>query len=514
MGLAKPLAVAVALLGCSCSGKQACQSGCDSPTVHTDGGPRVDAANGTNPTDSGRRIDASGVDSDVTSDSSDRSSDASNLDATSTPSGSYPFLKGEWLQLPGVPAECDIRVAVNPKDAIPPLDWQPCAQERKGCLRWSADWSPRLREAKLGIEGWQTAIVGGEPLFTVRRWSGDGIPDDPSYTTSVTLQRLDGTALFALEDVTRVTRGNMEKCRGAAGALGFNERGIAVYEMRDYNSPTESGKLLQSSWEAPAQFVETALSPSDLTGTPFNLTLVNDTLFTTVERRSGTSFYFTTVAYDLSKRQVHELKLRGLPAWSADPQPLPQGVLLEVSSPTIGLYYFGTDGSAKRLISPQAGYVTTLPVLDLQDRTRVVWAEIDSALNAPPDGPGALWEGKVTASGDIVSPRKVVSWSKGEIDPGNGLAVNGGYAVAMNSFHVARLIRLSDGYIWNVPSEPDRYMVTSMWVDDKYVWYVTGSGQNPRMPITDGFIRIERVTLGEPLPPQEAFAARPNNYGR
>ena len=48
---------------------------------------------------------------------------------------------GEWRTLPGLPANCPVRVAVNPEASIEPFAWTACTSGRPGCKVFVPKWT-------------------------------------------------------------------------------------------------------------------------------------------------------------------------------------------------------------------------------------------------------------------------------------------------------------------------------------------------------------------------------------
>ncbi len=485
------LGMITVLAGCLGNGAQACRSSAEttdrtgSSGVHND----AEVARRT----SANALDASYNHAQTTDSSSTLDGDAKA--ATSAPA-SFPFSKGEWKRLTGIPQECDVLVALNPQASVPTFNWEPCSSGRPGCSRWTADWrSPSTNKVNLLVDTWQTTLIGGQPLFSMQRWAAAG-KHNGSMTQSTVLQRIDGTALFAIQSVGR--------CSAVSWTLGFDERGTALYKTLNYAQPTETGVLLRSTWQSPAEMTSRNLTPEAFTGTPTDLVPVGDTLFTTIERRSGANFGYTTVALNIADGSLHQPRTNGRALDGITPMPVPGGVLLDGNPPDNGLWHFAFNGAFRKVASAQRGFVLTSPIIDLYDRIRIAWVEIDDALNFPPDGPGAIWTAEIVESGDVVNPRKAIDWQNGLIDPGTGFVHNGGYAlVVITNLKEGRVVRLSDGYSWVVPGEPDLLFVHAHWIDENYVWFLTGSSGDTRAPGSDGIIRIERSSLGTPLPPDQ-----------
>ena len=81
--------------------------------------------------------------------------------------------------------------------------------------------------------------------------------------------------------------------------------------------------------------------------------------------------------------------------------------------------------------------------------------------------------------------------------------VNAGVVAAVVSPTMARIVRLSDGMGWDIPTEPGLELAVPLWINDDSAWFILSKPH----PIAtsarshSGAVRIKRSSLGPPTVP-------------
>jgi hypothetical protein len=201
-----------------------------------------------------------------------------------------------------------------------------------------------------------------------------------------------------------------------------------------------------------------------------------------------------TLAFD---RTTHALQraFQDPSLYSEGPAEVPDGVLFLGGHDDGDIYLFRRDGTVTLVAKAPSGRTLKEPFVDRSNGNALVWEEATRVA-----GPWAkdyvLWTSPYATRLADLKPRAVAR-IPGD-DTGRAMAVNAGMALFKLDERTGLLVRLSDGRGWHIPTEPDHHLFTPLWVDDNYVWFITGSqyANNP-----DGILRIERSTLGPPTLP-------------
>ncbi|MCU0691495.1 MAG: hypothetical protein MUF54_08840 [Polyangiaceae bacterium] len=300
------------------------------------------------------------------------------------------------------------------------------------------------------------------------------------------LQPLEGPAAFAavfgLNDA--------DGAPNCTASSGYGPDGAAFFHSFPTTPPTEW--LTVWRWEDMTHPTVASFGDKQFRGVSFNVLPGHSRLFTSVVYDSTPSI----VVLDPATLTLHSPNdTQHFYALSA-PKLVKDGVLMHGGFPYSGVYFMDSDGgNFRRVVAPAAGHYVYNMYVDHGAGDAIVWMEVaDSGGNEPTDQ--SLWTAPYAAAPGDLHARKVAKFADSEVSA--WLVANNGLVLFANQEDDGRLLRLSDGLSWAIPREPGRTFVAPVWVDDRYVWFLTSSRIDS---MTDGLIRIERSTLGEPTIP-------------
>ncbi len=87
-----------------------------------------------------------------------------------------------------------------------------------------------------------------------------------------------------------------------------------------------------------------------------------------------------------------------------------------------------------------------------------------------------------------------------DYDYSRGFVVANGFAVLSRGTNAARVVRLSDGFGWDITAPPNRLTLGPLWVDQNYVWYLVGEATS-KNPLPSRIWRQSRASWGPPTAP-------------
>lgn len=401
-----------------------------------------------------------------------------------------------WKPLPGLPHDCPDRVAIDPKAAMPPLAWRPCASGQATCERADAEWSP-LRYGGVYIVDPEPVrrINGAIRISYVRQeWRSYGKYD---RRVSVVADGA-GTPVFALGDVQDA---NGHTCAHGryAGSRGIVVDGIPPRGDTQY--------LLVSSWQRPSELDFHRLTRDAFAGVP---PYIYPRL--TAWGPSGALFVSTnappsTAIYDFDHRLVTLAK-----------EPTGSGRL-------DALAYVGLDDGALTMTQDgdghplRMGFIDALgahtPLFQAPSGRAIIGMTVDRGATAPQ----IVWIEAAYELGDFTSTeiwtspaaktaagiqRRLVA--KDSFGAGFTLAAviaDRGLAFFKNGLQSARLVRLADGKGWVIPADTDHNVSEVMGITDDSVWMLVSKRDSVVQDVTmaTGIQRVRLDSLGEPTVP-------------
>ncbi len=394
---------------------------------------------------------------------------------------------GAWRIIPGAPNGCETRIALQPASSIPPFDWRPCASGRAGCEMFTADWNAGATGPTLDVNERREAVfLNGEPHFKfIRRYR----QENRQIRYVVALQPLYGPTAFAASFEAYYA----DICTGSTG---FGPDGAAILNLHINKQGKEHRWLSTSTWNAPAELSVLDMTKVDFGGTDSVLLPAHERVFVTVDRDA----YLTTLVLDPKTSELHEAMAREYEFYIVMPKVVRDGVLVFGHPPRSGIYVLRSNGSATRVVRPAVNQAILTFDVDHGRGDTVVWAEGEPRDEDFTYRNHVLWTSPYASNEEQSQHRKVCALPEDAISYGAGVVANLGVVLFRVNDQSGLLVRLSDGRAWNIPGEPGRRFVYPLWVDDKSVWFVTTTGTDKYSP-SDGLIRIDRATLGEPTIP-------------
>jgi hypothetical protein len=181
-----------------------------------------------------------------------------------------------------------------------------------------------------------------------------------------------------------------------------------------------------------------------------------------------------------------------------DPKLVKDGVLLKFEFGN-SVYVMNRDGISRKVVASRPGYTMIMFDVDHGADDTIVWMEAKESFTGK-RSEYSLWASPYAASEAGVVKRQVAQIPDGVVS-GLFIANAGAAAMITTNEHEGRVIRLSDGAWWKVPADPDMYLNAPLWVDDHAVWFLTQTNLDATGDATNGVIRIDRSTLGEPTMP-------------
>lgn len=395
---------------------------------------------------------------------------------------------GEWITVPGAPAECGALLAADPAVSAPALKWKPCASGRVGCQSLAVDWSAMPGYRTIAFRDSPVRSVAGVAYMDLTRIWPDAA-NNPLYTVE-SLQPLDAAAVLAVRFTA--TASSTSPCAfvtsiGDVGPalLGRPVGSGSAYAFDDF--------LAWATWSAPGALSLAIVSHVDEQAPAGG--------GVSVEYSAGHLFVQTTsprgiIPFDTASggfvktlsAAEHQVGIR-------------DGVLAVGTADPISLALIRGDGTSSVVAHPEAGRIVSQQAIDRANGDAIVWIESDvsgfSYVNP------TIWTAPYTTSETTLVRRKVAKFTQDDPTGGAGMVVNAGVALNLTGATTALLTRLSDGMGWSIAAEPGDGFALPLWVDDKEVWLATA---DPKLPSfksqTSGIVRITRDSLGSPtIPP-------------
>lgn len=394
--------------------------------------------------------------------------DSSRLDAgfdvreVSVPEPPGEFdIPGEWDKVAGAPVECPTWVLRDPA-AIPPLPWKACSNGRADCRSFSADWEERgVVRAFFPVandpsyeapEGVYVAYARGARVHSkLRYW---------------VLQNLEGKAraAFAVQ---------VSACASTFGANGY---GFAM----GVHSPAEGSFVAFAPPAAPASiaFTKAAVEPS-LDGFIGTTPIANGILV----EQSAFGSRNHAARFDLQTKTFY-----GPGILSEQPVKLGEGfIALMATSPPV-IAYVPPAGGYQPLRRAAPGHQFFTLTVD-HDTSAIVWAEDDGNENM------TIWTSPAATTEAAMQPRQVAKLRF----VSKIVARNGVIAIRPNE-GLGRLIRLSDGMGWDLPTDNGLEVANPLWLNEEAVWFEASRRYSGGFPFNSG-IRYARNALGPPTVP-------------
>jgi hypothetical protein len=426
-------------------------------------------------------------DTGVTTEPADASPEA-EVDAAKP---SSPLLqRGRWKPIPGI-NNPHCLMAENAAEAVAPLEWQPCANNRVGCKKLKKTWT-KLPGAGFGVgEYGEPRVVklnGKAFLFHQMGMPDAGYRVDDGEHLNV-IRTLDGVALVATYNKVF----NNDVC----GAKRLATDGKTVtYGGIDKDSPASTLKR----WNQIFDGRTLVSSPVPTEGvSPLGGFIGTSTARTYQQLDVGSFAIFNPSTNEWVQKD-------GMAATVPFEAPLGVvgGAIGTANNVPVGLVYTDDDGNWTRVTSPVGARYATGMALDRENQNRMYWIESDSFSGDATSSilysaPFAKTAAELAAKG---GPKRIT-----ELGPMNGrggadMLANAGVAVDLLAWDKAFAIRSSDGKGWSIPADPGEIFAQGMWVDDSEIWLTTGAvpqGSTANSGYAfEGIMVIQRSSLGAP----------------
>ena len=370
-------------------------------------------------------------------------------------------IPGEWEKIQASPGSCPLWT-LRDASVIPPLPWKTCANGRPDCRFFSADWEER------GVV-WGFMPWGNDP---VHERSGDprvayvrGTRHQSKFLYFV-VQSMEGQAHAAYAAYAPT----------CASMFGASQHGFAM----GLYSETEGGFLGFAPPTAPGAmtFAKATIEPT-LDAFSGTTPLANGILVEQVA--FGTRNH--SARYDLQTKTFY-----GPGILSEQPVRLGEGfIALMATSPPVIAYVPPAGGyQPLRRAAPGHQFFT---LTDDHDTSAIVWAEDDGNQNM------TIWTSPAATTEAAMQPRQVAKLRF----VSKIVARNGVIAIRPNE-GLARLIRLSDGMGWDLPTDDGLEFANPLWLNEEAVWFLASRRYNGGFPFNSG-IRYARNALGPPTVP-------------
>ena len=454
-------ALVVAMLGLLIGGSASCSAGIGNP----------------NPPEAspGDAAPEAAAVKDAAKDTRAADADGSGVDAAL---GEIP-VPGEWLPIVGFPASCAARVAKDPLVSVSRLPWRACASGRVGCESFLADWGvPNQRSFR---------PVRLEPVFedakgihvSYARNFGRPIGESQGWQSVVQLLHGDGEATWYSSDYCSLL-------------VHGSRHGIAVSTLSIERPGTPEKTYHQllgwSSWAKPTELevAEAVLTPK------LNISqgVARGADFLTLESTNfggpivGTAFRFAQ--RDFGRATVTNDLLSELPL------PVPGGYVSLVATDPPTISFMPVEGGHRTIARPSPRYGMSYIALDRANANALVWSEHDGS------DIQTLWTSPFSDTEAGLAKRLVAKLSYDYT-----FVANAGVVAAVVSPTMARIIRLSDGMGWDIPTEPGLELLTPLWVNDDSAWFILSKPDPIAVTVrsNSGAVRIKRSSLGPPTVP-------------
>jgi hypothetical protein len=446
------------------------------------------------PIDNGRDGSSSGsIRKDATA-ADANSEDAVAFDAAPGDGGTprSPLLQyGTWKLIPGI-NNPNCLIAENAAAAVPPLEWQACANNRAGCKKLKKTWTNKPG-AGIGFGGNaepRAVRIGGKPhlLHQMGAPEGYGV-DDGEYLNVV--RGLDG--------ITVAATFHTEKGTNSCVARGLSTDGKTVaYAGFQRPPPATSGPRTPFVLNFAAGGF--SVSPRTQDGVPTFGGFIGTSTDRTFHQLTGGGFGIFNPSTNAWVQKDGEVAIAPFEA----PMGVVGGAIGTHGGVPVGITYTDNSGNWVRVTSPAGEHYTTGFALDRDNQNRMYWIESDSFSGPPTSSilytaPFAKTAAELAAAG---GPKRLTNLGGLNGRGGTDMIANAGLAVDLFAWDTAFVVRGSDGKGWTIPAEPGEYFAQGIWVDDNEVWLATAvvpPGSTPAQGIFfDGILVIQRSSLGAP----------------
>jgi hypothetical protein len=405
--------------------------------------------------------------------------------------GSPLLQRGTWKPIPGI-NNPNCLIAENAAEAVPPLEWQPCANNRAGCKKLKKTWT-KLPGAGFGVAGYGSPRIvklnGKAFLFHQMGMPDAGYRvDDGEYLNVV--RTLDGVAVSA----TFHKIGGTNTC--SARTLSTDGKTVA-YQGFQRPPPRSDGPIDPFVLRFDGATINVALMAE---GAPQLGGYIGTSTARTYHQlyAGGWGIYNpTTKAWAQKDGTLATVSFEA-------PLGVVGGAMGTASGLPVGLIYTDDDGNWTRVTSPVGERYATGMALDRENQNRMYWIESnalagDATSSILYSAPFAKTAAELAAKG---GPKRIT-----ELGPMNGrggadMLANAGVAIDLLAWDKAFAIRDSDGKGWSIPADPGEIFAQGMWVDDNEVWLATGAvpqGSTANNGYAfEGIMVIQRSSLGAP----------------
>jgi len=385
---------------------------------------------------------------------------------------------GEWNKLEGIAADCALRMAADPAKSFSPFSWKPCASGRVGCETFLPDWSPSTRFSFAQSHlGGAFEDARGVHLAFFRSDSGP-------HRLSMVYQ-LHGEAELALY--------GHDKSDNSCTPLKISSTpfGLGAIVMHGFKQSPSEVYALWAPTTAP-----TALSVENITTKLGSRYLVQGMLRgddgLALEQTAG-GLAIHVGLFRISDRAV----VPGVQEYGTEgfrPIPAPGGYFTSLQTNPPVLAFMPKEGGPHRVVvRPMPGHRVLAVDLDRKNGNALAWTEYEEATERT-----TLYTSPfATSEAGIV--RRIVARLP---SPYAGV-FNAGVYLTRGSYAAFRLVRISDGLGWDIPSEPEFAALDGLWVNDDFAWQWASSVRegSPGFPVQGAIVRVARAGLGAPTVP-------------
>jgi hypothetical protein len=385
-------------------------------------------------------------------------------------------LKGELVPVPGLPVECDVRVAKDPAASVARFPWRACPSGRSGCESFRVDWSPYLDMGVFRLAPIRSAFEDASGVhLTYERWSVE------RREAAAVVRLLHGDAEF-------VVAGNYQKCYPAK--VHASEDGVAAVIGRDNGRDASPVYDTWATWGTalPNPSLETHYLTDLLGGRILIQGIWRGDGFLAFEQTGGSSIFASGFRFS-DKTLFTSTPQNNLE--SGTPVPVPGGYFAVVvgSSPYTGAF-MPIEGGYRTVIRPMPGADVQYIWVDRKNANALVWVEKSG------NGDVLLYTAPFTTTEAGLQRRAVARLPRNVAGE-----VNAGVFTQYISETTVRVVRLSDGKAWDIAGESDP-LIAPIWVNDDFVWVVISGVPKgaPGYPINGGLVKLPRPTSAPTIP--------------
>ncbi len=411
---------------------------------------------------------------------------------------------GTWSALPGMPDECGLRQADKPAESIQAFPWQACPSGRSGCQIFHTTWGGEGGHRSLDLFQREPAFIRGKPYFGFVRIVPTNKLLAGSYAYSAVVAPLTGSGIWGIGNLKPVIR----ECSflGGIGAEGPFLGISFAHEPHQYDGWKAQSWVGWSQWTDPNNLQLFSISNTELGGEVLGPRPYGNRVYMKIGGIAAgdgslippdKTAIFDTVSKTFRFPTPDGSKVLELPI------PVEGGAYVYGMGRAISTFFLGTDGVTTKVLDPGPLRDVAHFGIDKSNRNAMVWFESDASQI---DNKNIeLWTSPAATSEVQVKRRKAAILPDDvgrDMQRGAPPVINAGVVLLARNKREGLLIRLSDGKGWRVPWEPGRPLVAPVWVDEEAAWFLTTAvDDDDYFYRSDGMIRIERTTLGEPTIP-------------